>query len=232
MKPQDFFIGLRDFFSVLVPGVVFLTLLPPLKSAILGANVVEAAFAFAIAAYIVGSVAASLGAGLDWIIDPAIEHPLRKRVLGGRLEERRDAAEALRLELLEGCSEPLLAAAHIEKTKGFWWDHLRLNCDVAIAELDRLEASQKLFRSLVATFLLLALAYSIPRDLLSPALAQVTGFPSERSAIAIFSIAAFLSAILYAGRRYLFLTTLYRLAGAYGLKGCSGTKAGAPPRSA
>ena len=226
MKPQDFFIGLRDFFSVVVPGAVFVALQPLDRSSLLtSSQAVEAALALAIAAYILGSVASAIGAGLDWVTDPIIEHPLRQRLLGGRLEERRGAAESLRLELLEGCSAPLIAAANIEKTKGFWWDHLRLNSDVAIAELDRLEASQKLFRSLVATFALLALAYALPDRLLLN-----FGNPAGNSnwhdvAAPLFSVAAILSAVLYAGRRYLFLTTLYRLAGAYGLKGCSSNKA-------
>jgi hypothetical protein len=33
--------------------------------------------------------------------------------------------------------------------RSFWWNYLRLNCPVAIAELDRIEGLQKQFRSLV-----------------------------------------------------------------------------------
>jgi hypothetical protein len=226
MKPQEFFIGLRDFFSVVVPGVVFLCLQPFEATRLLQSGDVERTLVLVIAAYLLGSIAAALGAGLDWAVDPLIEHPSRKQWFGGRLEDRREAAEALRLELLEGCSAPLRSAADIEQTKGFWWDHLRLNSDVAIAELDRLEASQKLFRSLVATFALLAVAYAIPFGGSEPK-AQEAGSEANWRDLAhwIFGIASLLSAILYAGRRYLFLTTLYRLAGAYRLKGCAGERA-------
>ena len=153
MRPADFLVGIRDFFSILVPGAVFLMLLPtvlnvetrfPTPSS-------QSVFAFGVAAYLIGSVASGISAGLDFLVDPVLE---RKKlwIFSKKFEDRQAHAEELRLRISKDCVFGSEANPHIESTKSFWWSYFRLHSPAAITEMDRLEASQKLFRSLVPVF--------------------------------------------------------------------------------
>ena len=199
MKPQDFLIGLREFFAVVVPGAAFLFCMP---SGTLGdlapGDPTLKLFAAAVAAYLVGSIASAVGSLLDWPVDKALE----SRWLACRwkkLDQREKLAKTLRGRLLEPLTKQE-QAQYDESVKAFWWNHLRLRCPEAIAELDRIEAAQKLFRSLVPAFMVLIVWYLL-RCQLGPA--------------AGFGAAAAAALTLYVAGRAEFLSTVYRYGAAY-----------------
>lgn len=206
MRPQEFLIGIRDFFAVIVPGAIFLFLLPtdlvrPAVNNLTGVVL----FGVAIAAYLAGSVASALGSRLDFIVDTTIESRRFRRYFAWRLAAREDLADALRIRFLKEASLPIAVEQHPESIKSFWWNHLRLSCPSAMTELDRLEATSKLFRSLVAVFSIWAVIY-----LLSPNLRNMIGAgPTSLVGAAIVSI------IFYASGRYIFLGAVYQLGAAY-----------------
>jgi hypothetical protein len=209
-KPQDFLIGVRDFFAVLVPGATFLFLLPqPVRAAAGIDGGGTQLVAFAIAAYLAGSVASAIGSALDFIVDPCIDE---NRSFGSKkLRARRDLAGDLRAEFIRACPCDIAADKHPETIKSFWWNHLRLHSPPAMVELDRIEATQKLFRSLVAVFSVLALLAAFGSMVLP---ASLSGSQFPLPAAAAVSVAV-LSAGFYASGRIYFLASVYRFAGAY-----------------
>ena len=221
--------GLREFFSRFVPGAVLLFLFPPARDLLgIGGNAVEL-LGFSIAAYLAGSVAAGLGATLDLATDALLRRRAFRRAFAPKLAGRETLAAALRDRLLRtrlglavrGDSAPSerdedgesesrwrRGKRSAEEVKAFWWDHLRLNCPAAIAELDRIEAAQKLFRSLIAVFVFLGMyGWQVEPIRLGPA-------PLELPAAALFALAA-ISVPFYVGGRLTFLSVVYRLAAAY-----------------
>jgi len=210
-KPQDFFLGVRDFFAVLVPGATFLLLLPEKSLAVAGfGRSGLALLGVVIAAYLVGSVASAAGAALDHVVDPLLASRRFRDRFGATLRRRQDLAERLQAELLGQCGDPLAGAEGRETVKDFWWTYLRLNSAEAMTELDRIEGTQKLFRSLVAVFLALALiAFPPTAAWMHPSLAA-----GHRFATGHYLAFAAVSAVLYAAARSSFLHALYRLAAA------------------
>lgn len=208
MKPQDFLIGVRDFFAVLVPGAVLLMLLLPAVATNTGGGAIRFV-GLAIAAYLLGSVADRLGSLLDLPLDPIVRAewiPFTKKA-----HARKREAEKCRQQLIDGCGPPVeLELAVPLSPRMFWWDHLRLSCPAAIQELDRIEGAQKLFRSLTATFLIGAVAIHF-------GYAETSGWPpaARQRPVAMLLLLAFLSAILYAIGRFAFRAVLFRLAVAY-----------------
>lgn len=200
MKPQDFLVGIRDFFAVVVPGATLLACAPAgaLPAALIPGDATLKLFAVAIAAYLAGSIASAVGSLLDWPVDKALESDLVRR-RWKELGQREDLAKELQGHLL-GRLTDAERALYEESPKGFWWNHLRLRCPEAIGELDRIEAAQKLFRSLVPVFVLLA-AWSFGRaGGLGPG---------------IFAAAAAVAFILYVIGRGEFLSAVYRYGAAY-----------------
>lgn len=220
MKASDFAIGLKDFFAILIPGSVLLLLLglaflTPRNIGPVGAGL----FGFTVASYLIGSVAAAVGSLLDWPVDDFFEsHWLglfdRRRSAKHSLAKRIEVAEALRAKLLRADPEDQRLLGE-EKLKSFWWDVLRLNSPAAIAELDRLEANQKLFRSLVGTFVLLILLVTAARCSVIP----VDVSHLNRWWLAVAALGSF---FFYAAGRFRFLHTLYRLAAAHSVRCSSG----------
>lgn len=213
MKPQDFLIGIRDFFAILVPGAVVILLIDPKMPATPPLATEAVRFvAFTIAAFLIGSVADRLGALLDHLIDPVLRSKWLARI-GPRMAAREREATTCRKQLLDSYfpeKTPFRPEDQVS-TRSFWWDYLRLNCPPAIQELDRIEATQKLFRSLTAAFLFLALYYARASDAPAPhwfadAGAQLAWW------MLLFGAA---SAILYAIGRFIFRETVFRLAVAY-----------------
>jgi hypothetical protein len=201
MKAQDFLLGLRDFFAVLVPGAVFLLLVGPVNfldpEAQKSGGSGQWIFAFAIGAYLVGSVMSAIGSWLDLIVDPVLEGRRLPGFLRREIVGRKRLAGRLRDRALKSC-EVLGVARHRESLRSFWWDQLRLNCPPAAAQLERMEATQKLFRSL------------IPVLLLTPAGRALLGNPADTHLKWLIggTVVAF---ILYVAGRYLFLLSVYRL---------------------
>jgi hypothetical protein len=149
----------------------------PLVASLNSLGAAERTFAYAIIAYACGQVIASLSSLLDPPVD-AFERSYGQRTgkcfLWGidpeaRLVTYRRMARELKDEVacaLLGGDEPgratvrgALADGEIRElwsTKSFWKDFLRLCEPVATAELDRIESTEKLFRSLAVVFLLVA----------------------------------------------------------------------------
>jgi len=216
MKPQDFLIGIRDFFAVLVPGAVLLMLLQLPGEPLTSNSGTLAIVGLAIAAYLLGSVADRLGSLLDLPLDPIVRAewvPLTKKA-----HARQREAEKCQQQLIDGCKPCVELDADVPLSpRMFWWDHLRLSCPAAIQELDRIEGTQKLFRSLTAAFLLGAMATNF-------GYVQASGWPfaaSQRPITALLLLAC-LSAILYAIGRFAFRAALFRLAVAYCIQQRSG----------
>jgi hypothetical protein len=163
MNPQNYMLGIRDVFSVLVPGAALLMLLDVTFARPSYGGGIEF-LAFAIAAYLLGHVAFTIGALFDpWAI-ALIRMRLRRRRrrMSGeeasapdRMLYQHDFAGVLKdmiIAKVSGKGESI-QSDKINDIKGFWWDQLRLNCPPAVAELDRFEGIQKLFRSLFVVFL-------------------------------------------------------------------------------
>lgn len=215
MKPQDFLVGIRDFFSVVVPGAIFLLCIP---SALLPKGPQDATlslFAAAIAAYLIGALASVVGSLLDKPVDPALESDFVKH-RWKRLGDRAALASEMQDRVLERLA-PAERAKYKESLKSFWWGHLRLRCPEAIAELDRIEAVQKLCRSLVPLFAVLA-GWS------AAAGARWSGAPLSPGQ---FAAAAGLALILYIGGRAEFLASVYRYGAAYVIAREEGSAPGA-----
>lgn len=220
MKPGDFLIGLKDFFAVLIPGAVLTFLIassaeaagpPPswwnaLADTFRGLGAAEKTLASAVIAYACGQVVASLSSLLDapvdlfernygektgkyflWGIDPQARLVTYRRI-ASRLKD-----EVARRLFGTGASD----RAEFWSAKSFWKDFLRLCEPVASAELDRIESTQKLFRSLAVVFLLVAGA-TILNSTWSAAGASLTAF-----AMCFY---------LYARFRLEFMYRLYKLA--------------------
>jgi hypothetical protein len=193
-KPSDFYIGVVDVFSILLPGAVvswagwkwvgekpeFAALVPP--------GEVAPWVAFVLAAYALGHIMFMLASFVDisfnWFREKFLLPSLgqyRRAVEKNAL----DAASALRLIGL--AIEPITApekedeiqarartwAQHIlrkpdteptipEPTNTYQWSRavLRLRAPTALAEVERIEADSKFFRSLFVVFVVLA-AFSI-----------------------------------------------------------------------
>lgn len=207
MKPQDFLVGIRDFFSVVVPGAIFLLCIPPgLISGLTPKDNTLALFGAAVAAYLSGSIASALASILDIPVDGGLESNLAKH-WWKKLGDREALAGQLKSRLLDALSDSE-RAYHSESLKAFWWGHLRLCCPAAIAELDRIEAAQKLFRSLVPVFAGLALwSWTSPHP----------GWTSRGFEPHHYAAAAVASFVLYVVGRAEFLSTVYRYAAAYSL---------------
>jgi hypothetical protein len=138
------------------------------------------AFIFAVAAFVAGQVVSSLSTLLDWPVDrferncgPLLKRYPRLRRLdpGLRLWRFRCLATVLKdratSRLIDsgdgaapasgpGRQDRLRGDDRLWSVKSFWRDYLRLNQPEAIAELDRIESHQKMFRSFGIVALILA----------------------------------------------------------------------------
>lgn len=178
-EPQKFFIGLVDFFSVLLPGVLFTYLLrDEIASHVLNhphweLATTEDALVFLFASYLLGHFVFLLG---SWLLDGYCYDPLRKATYG---EQVKNLAEGGKLSnawlrrlsqflfnpetdvtlrkaarIKEHYLEPLGASATVN---AFQWAKARLTseCPEALATVQRFEADAKFFRSLVIVLLAL-----------------------------------------------------------------------------
>lgn len=161
MKPQDFFIGIRDVLALLVPGALLVLLLPRSILDLTARKVLgltpDPALAFLIFLFVAlaaGSVLAAVSSVADDPVDQFIEGKAtwltwvlfpKQFVRRAQLEECRELAKALEASactpLIGSCEPPW-------STKSFWWNYLRVHCPEATAALDRTEGVQKQNRSL------------------------------------------------------------------------------------
>lgn len=166
MKPSDLLLGLRELFGALIPGTIFLYCLPlwivdgiggllaPARS-VGPSETVELMVFFALA-YAAGTLLSGFGSLLDFVTDKRIW----RFDIGSSGEESMRARniEALALGLRDYALRhvPVPFDRPIWGKRAFWWNYLRVHCPHGVVEIDRLEAQQKLVRSLVAALAILA----------------------------------------------------------------------------
>lgn len=172
-EPQKFFIGLVDFFSVLLPGALFTFLFKDgLGNAFLGPDFggltgTEAQIAFLFASYLFGHFIFLIGAGIldDWIYDPLrdgtdacqVKRLSKDRPLAGALwrsmarwmigsSADKSVAQAVRIKerFMEGQVDK-------NSVNAFQWCKARLQLEhaAALESVHRFEADSKFFRSLI-----------------------------------------------------------------------------------
>jgi hypothetical protein len=196
-EPQKFFIGMLDFFSILLPGVIVTYVLrgdagtrvlgdayPELEGG-------EAVAFFLVLSYLLGHFVFLLGAAL---LDDNVYDPLRNATAGRkgpRIEEGKKPARTwVRLvsRFFVGTGEKhdkaLDWAVALKKEQlddnedainAFQWCKARLLFEKpdALAKVERFEADSKFFRSLVMLFAVLAPAFLVSQEWRLTALAFV-----------------------------------------------------------
>jgi ADP-ribose pyrophosphatase YjhB (NUDIX family) len=181
-EPEKFFIGLMDFFSILLPGALLTALLMDWAGPkVLGDDryhgLVGAAgwAAFLFASYLLGHLVFLLGSWLDEFYDWARNRTLNKQIamLAQRdhllkwparavvwlvFKRERDLAVDRAVELKEKALEPLQAKDAINT---FQWCKTLLNSKspASLAVVQRFEADSKFFRCFTVVLLLLLVAW-------------------------------------------------------------------------
>ncbi|MGE5048256.1 MAG: NUDIX domain-containing protein [Deltaproteobacteria bacterium] len=172
-EPQKFFIGLVDFFSVLLPGALLTyALRGPLRPWTPG-DATARWVAFLFAAYLIGHFVFLLGSVLldDYVYDPirdATRGAQIRRLAAGKRRPPFALRWLARLFFKDGVDAPLQQAVRIKERhlaplgaegsiNAFQWCKARLVLEhpQAIAEVERLEADSKFFRSLLIVLLVL-----------------------------------------------------------------------------
>ena len=142
-KPSDLFVGIVDFFSVLLPGAVLafafqLAKVRFIESQLAGFSIQTKWIVFVLASYLLGHFVFLIGAAfLDDLYDATyVKRQQAKR--GARL-----------LKHVAGIKRAALQDAH-QIENHFKWARafIRLNKPDAAVDIDRLEANSKFFRSL------------------------------------------------------------------------------------
>ena len=155
-KPGDFFIGVVDFFAILLPGALlsFLAEEPAQRyvfGSILGCvhGATEGWAAFIFASYLMGQFASLLGATfMDGVYDRTY------------LPYKRRNGDALHDEVKKLQGDNSTIAGTLKWSNAY----VRLQNSDAAAEMDRLEATSKFFRSLVIVLLVYAIAFLLSRQ--------------------------------------------------------------------
>ena len=155
MKPNDVYVGLVDFFSIVLPGALLTFLCLPLKTHIFG-NVLPQIQSdsagwviFAFAAYLFGQFISLIGATfMDWLYD---ETYLKYRRRKG--DERFDKAREL-----AGANGTMIGV--LKWARAF----VRLHSSEASLECDRFEATSKFFRSLFVVLLAYGATFAVRQD--------------------------------------------------------------------
>jgi len=179
-EPQKFYIGLIDFFSILLPGAIVTYLIRDTAwHWIMGSSSrlpegAEGGMVFFLSAYLLGHFAFLLGSHLDDII----YDPVRKATYRGQVEllaagkrmspglYRKIAALIFKINPDAAVASAVrIKAQHLssigtgEEVRAFQWCKARLNLEhpEALASVERFEADSKFFRSLSVVLILLTL---------------------------------------------------------------------------
>lgn len=194
-KPSDFFVGVVDFFAILLPGGALVYFLRPflidnVPNDWLPTTSTQSWMLFLVLAYIVGHLLHALG---SFLLDGYVyskfylprfrpSHARAVRLTGDALRNDEDAVNTLLARVR------LNTEANSTGTNYYDWclSHIRVARPAGAAEVDRLQADSKFFRSMVFVFLAAALV-SFGATLLSfrPALAV---FSIGTLALTIFAI--------------------------------------------
>jgi hypothetical protein len=197
-KPADFFIGVVEFFSILLPGALLTYLLLPLGLTVIApvfpvpGGRAEQWIAFLIVAYVMGHGLHHVGSLLDAIYDAVYIKRYKRRV--GEEKLLTQARARMRNQLHDS-----------DLTSAFSWagSYVRVHSAPAASELERSGADSKFFRSLAPVLVIAAV------------LALVRGAPVLGAILLVGAIFAFWR---YCSRRwvtsqltyeyYLLLTTV------------------------
>lgn len=164
-KPSDFFVGVIDFFAILLPGAALVYLFRPfLDTDVLNrwvpATSTQAWVVFLVLAYIVGHLLHALG---SWLLDDYVYgkiylpryRPSHARAAGdlSALANDNDAMKTLLARVR------LKTEANSTGTNYYDWclSDIRVTRPAGAAEVDSLQADSKFFRSMVFVFLAAAL---------------------------------------------------------------------------
>ena len=149
-KPSDFFVGVIDFFAVILPGALLCSMLVPLAQGHLFGPIVppfagraEVWIAFLFASYLMGHLVFLLASFLDPVYDK-----LRRRLK----PPENDRLYALATQLKEAKLGP--ASADLINTFRWAKAYIQMCHPKAIVEINRLEADSKFFRSFVVVLVL------------------------------------------------------------------------------
>jgi hypothetical protein len=169
-KPSDFFIGVIDFFAVLLPGAALVYLFRPLIVAgipmpWLPATPTQGWVAFLVLAYIAGHLLHAIG---SWVLDDYIYGKIylpRWRPPHSRAKEWITEGDSAGLRGDSEAAATLLARVYLttkanpQGTNYYDWclADVRLNSPAGATEVDRVQADSKFFRSMVFVFLVAAL---------------------------------------------------------------------------
>ena len=163
-KPDDFFIGIIDFFGILLPGsiVVFLYNEWFLEVAEIKVNLCGEAtqwIAFIVSSYVIGHFVLGAGDPLNRLLE--IFSPARKDLYYQEVKERIFLAPAIAKDRINAFYRA--------------YSIVRLESPVAISKIERLTAEFKLFRGLAVVSLLslLVTLVSVPPDWNRPLIACV-----------------------------------------------------------
>jgi hypothetical protein len=165
-KPSDFFVGVIDFFAVLLPGASLVYLLQPLivTSTVtpwLPATPTQGWMVFLVLAYIAGHLLHAIG---SWLLDDYIYgmfYVPRWRPPHSRAAKLIRQADAAGLRKDTEASATLLARVYLttnvnpQGTNYYDWclSDVRVNSPPGAVEVDRLQADSKFFRSMAFVFL-------------------------------------------------------------------------------
>ena len=177
LSPKNFFVGIIDFFSILLPGAVLAYFLRDrvadrvLPTALSGMSPTVGWIVFAVSSYLLGHFVFLLGSWLDELYDVArkqtLNHRIRRLARTGELmpkvlrvllwlvfKREQDLAVDRAKRIKEHYLTPL---AGREAVNTFQWAKARLTLEEpeALAVVQRFEADSKFFRSLVAVLILL-----------------------------------------------------------------------------
>jgi hypothetical protein len=172
-KPSDFFVGVIDFFAVLLPGASLVYLLQPLivtglPRAWLPATPEQAWVVFLVLAYIAGHVLHAIG---SWLLDDYIYGKFyvpRWKSSHSRAAKWIRQADSCGLRGDTESAATLLARVYLttrvnpQGTNYYDWclSDVRVNSPAGATEVDRLQSDSKFFRSMVFVFLVAALLSS------------------------------------------------------------------------
>ncbi len=179
LSPKDFFVGIIDFFSVLLPGAVLTYFLRDkvadqiLPTHLSQLSPTESWLIFAVSSYLLGHFVFLLGSWLDEFYDVARRLTLNQRIrrlvrtdtLMGKFprtllwlvfKQEQDIAVDRVARIKEIYLKPLAGKKAVNT---FQWAKARLTLEKpeALAVVQRFEADSKFFRSLVAVLILLPL---------------------------------------------------------------------------
>jgi len=148
MKPSDFMLGLLDFLAILLPGAVatwlltqYLEQLPPGFGYVRDLGTTESPLPWVVVvftSYALGHFVFMAGSRLDPVYDR-----WRKRTKPEESDRNYSAARELHHRLTPQLAYPELSTLKWART------YILLHAQPACAEIDRLEASSKFFRSMV-----------------------------------------------------------------------------------